>query len=76
MRTNSNEELGDYCRKSTDTEDKQILSLPDQTRVNKEYAEFKKLPLSKKYHFEESKSAKIQLGQSSIKWLNFLGKEN
>ena len=58
MRTQSSDELIPYKRKSTDTEDKQILSLPDQNRVITDYGRFRKLPLSKKFDFEESKSAK------------------
>jgi DNA invertase Pin-like site-specific DNA recombinase len=47
-----------YYRKSTDTEDKQILSLPDQKRVIKDFAPSKNLYIPRKFNFEESKSAK------------------
>ena len=47
-----------YYRKSTDTEDKQILSLPDQARVVKEFADQKKLLIPKELEFKESFSAK------------------
>lgn len=47
-----------YYRKSTDTEDKQILSLKDQRRVVYEFAERKGLFIAKNLEFSESYSAK------------------
>lgn len=47
-----------YYRKSSDTEDKQALSLKDQERVILDYAKYKNLYIPKKLQFRESKTAK------------------
>ncbi len=47
-----------YYRKSTDQEDKQVLSLPEQRRVISEYAQNANLHIPRNLHFEESFSAK------------------
>lgn len=58
MRTQSNNGYIGYHRKSTDTEDKQILSLPDQRRVVGEFCKYKDLQVPNHLNLEESKSAK------------------
>lgn len=47
-----------YYRKSTDSDDKQVLSLQDQKRVVVEYAKQRNLYIPKELNFEESFSAK------------------
>ncbi len=47
-----------YYRKSTDVEDKQVLSLGDQARVVREFSKSKDLYVPRKLEFEESYSAK------------------
>src|SRR3989339_1208696 len=47
-----------YYRKSTDSEEKQILSLSDQRRVTLDFCNQRQLFVPNEYHFEESCSAK------------------
>jgi len=47
-----------YGRKSTNVDDKQILSLPDQKRVIKDFNGSKGIDIPPKYYFEEKRSAK------------------
>ena len=50
---------GDYSRKSTESEDRQVLSVDSQTDENKKTANSLGIKVKPEYFFSESKSAKV-----------------